>query len=118
MSFPVTVRVLLADDHELVRAGIRALLERMSGVMVVGEAQDGHEALQAIENTHPDIVLADIAMPGLNGLTLARRISTEMEGVRVIILSVHQSDAHVSQALQAGAAGYLVKGASLAELEL
>src|SRR2546423_997427 len=107
-----TIRVLIADDHQLIRAGIRALLEKMSGVTVNAEAEDGREALDSARNTRPDIVLADIAMPELNGLALAERVSAEVEGVRVIILSVHQSDAHVAQALQAGAAGYLVKGAS------
>ena len=111
MSTPV-IRIVIADDHHLVRSGIRALLERIAGVTVVGEARDGHEALT------PDLLLTDIAMPGLNGLTLAGRVSADCPGVRVISVSMHHSDAYVGEALRAGAAGYLLKDASLAELDL
>ena len=85
---------------------------------VVGEASDGHEALRLVETLMPDIVLADIAMPGLNGLTLAARIAADCPRVRVVILSMHHSDAYVAEALRAGASGYLLKDASQAELEL
>jgi DNA-binding NarL/FixJ family response regulator len=115
---PKSIRILLADDHHLVRAGIRALLDRISGVTVVGEAQEGVEALELVRTVRPDIVLADIAMPGLNGIALAERLAAEAPGVRIIILSMHASDAHIAHALQAGAAGYLIKGGSVIELEL
>ncbi len=110
--------VLLADDHTLVRAGLRALLEGLPEVSVVLEASDGHEALAAIAAHHPDVVLMDIAMPGLNGLEAAAVVSRDHPGTRTIVLSMHGTDAYVVQALRAGAAGYLLKDAAVAELPL
>ena len=112
------LRILLAEDHTLVRAGIRALLESLEGVEVVGEASDGREALQLAASLHPDILLMDITMKGLNGLEAAARLAKERSATRVIILSMHADQVYVRQALQAGAAGYLLKGADVAELEL
>jgi DNA-binding NarL/FixJ family response regulator len=112
------IRVLLADDHVLIRAGIRALLQQMSAIEVIGEADDGREAIRLIGELHPDVVLMDIAMPGLNGLEAIARITREFPGVRVIILSMHATEEYVLQALRSGAAGYLLKGARTAELEL
>lgn len=112
------IRVLLADDHTLVRAGIRGLLEKMAGIQVVAEAGDGREALRLIEATQPDVVLMDITMPGLNGLEAAARVTKDFPKVRVIMLSVHANEEYVWQALRGGAAGYLVKDAGPAELEL
>lgn len=112
------IRVLLADDHTLVRGGIRALLHDLSAVEVVGEASDGREALRLIENQNPDIVLMDIAMSGMNGLEATIRVTKEYPGVRVIILSMHTNEEYVLQALRAGASGYLLKDAGLAELEI
>lgn len=112
------VRVLLADDHDLVRAGIRALLQNIGNVEVVAEAGEGHEALQMIAEHQPDVVLLDIAMPGMNGLETTARISKEFPGVRVIILSMHSGEEYVLQALRAGASGYVLKGARAPELEL
>jgi DNA-binding NarL/FixJ family response regulator len=112
------VRVLLADDHALVRAGIRSLLGTLSGVEVVAEAGDGHEALGLVETLRPDIVLMDIAMPGLNGLEATARIVRAHPGTRVIILSMHVSEEYGARALRAGAAGYLPKDADVRELEL
>jgi DNA-binding NarL/FixJ family response regulator len=112
------IRVLLADDHALVRAGLRKLLESLSGVAVVGEAGDGREALALVASKSPDLVLLDITMPGLNGLEAAERIGREHPGTRVILLSMHASEEHVLRALRAGAAGYLPKDAALGELEL
>ncbi|HKP44974.1 MAG TPA: response regulator transcription factor [Pyrinomonadaceae bacterium] len=112
------IRLLLADDHKLVRAGIRSLLERLSGVEVIAEAGDGLEALRLVEETRPDLVLMDIGMPGQNGLEATRYLSKEFPSVKVIILSIHSDEEHVYQALRAGAAGYLLKGAATAELEL
>jgi len=110
--------VLLADDHTLVRAGLRALLEGLPEVSVVLEASDGHEALASIAAHHPDVVLMDIAMPGLNGLEAAAVVSRDHPGTRTIVLSMHGTDAYVVQALRAGAAGYLLKDAAVAELPL
>jgi DNA-binding NarL/FixJ family response regulator len=114
----VSLRVLLADDHALVRAGIRTLLEQMTGVEVAGEAGDGHEALSMVADLRPDVLLLDIGLPGLNGLEVAGRVTREHPEVRVIILSMHATEEHVSQALRAGAAGYLLKESSVPELEL
>ena len=118
MSKPNTpIRVILADDHTLVRAGIRALLEKLPGVEVVGEADDGREVLKLVKLHRPDVVLMDITMPGLNGLEAAARIAKEFPEVRVIILSMHNNEEYYWRALKAGAAGYLLKKAATAELE-
>ena len=111
-------RVLLAEDHTLVRAGIRALLQNLAGIEVVAEASDGREALRLIKTYQPDVVLMDIAMAGLNGLEATARVTKEFPTVRVIILSMHSNEEYVAQALRAGAAGYLLKDAVAAELEL
>lgn len=112
------IRVLLVDDHALVRAGFCSLFESITGVEIVAEAKDGREALHMIEEKSPDIVLMDIAMPELNGLDATARISRDFPNVRVIILSMHATEEFASQALQIGAAGYLIKDASPNELEL
>ena len=111
-----SIRVLLADDHTLVRAGIRALLEKLPGVEVAGEASDGREVIDLINAHQPDIVLMDISMPGLNGLQALARITRDFPHVRVIILSMHPNDEYVLQALKSGASGYLLKRAATAEL--
>lgn len=111
-------RVLLADDHVLVRAGIRSLLERIEGIEVVGEADDGLQALALIEQLEPDLLLADIAMRGLNGLETAGRVATEFPRVKVIILSMHRNEEYVVQALRIGCAGYLLKDSAASELAL
>jgi DNA-binding NarL/FixJ family response regulator len=112
------IRVLLADDHALVRAGIRALAQNIDGVEVVAEAVDGREALAAIKRHQPDLVLMDISMAGLNGLEAASRVTKEFPNVRVIILSAHSNEEYVCQALRAGASGYLLKDAGTSELDL
>ena len=110
------VRVILADDHTLVRAGLRALLEKLPGVRVLGEAGNGREALELVRIHHPDVVLMDITMPGLNGLDALARITSEFPEVRVILLSMHSNEEYYWRALKAGAAGYLLKKAATAEL--
>ena len=111
------MRVLLADDHTLVRAGIRSLLEGLQGVQVVGESGDGREALELIERHRPDVALLDITMPGLNGLEVADRVPKVSPKTKIVILSMHAGEAYVAQALRAGVAGYLLKDAAAAELE-
>jgi DNA-binding NarL/FixJ family response regulator len=111
-----SIRVLLADDHTLVRAGIRALLEKLPGVEVAGEASDGREVMDLIKARQPDVVLMDISMPGLSGLQALARITRDFPLVRVIILSMHHNDEYVLQALKSGAVGYLLKRAATAEL--
>ncbi|HTD12471.1 MAG TPA: response regulator transcription factor [Steroidobacteraceae bacterium] len=112
------VRVLLADDHKLFRAGIRALLRTVRDVEVVAEAGDGREALRLIAMQRPDVVLIDIMMPNLNGLDAAARIGRAFPRTRVVILSMNADEDSVLKALRAGAVGYLVKNADPAELEL
>lgn len=112
------VRVLLADDHTLVRAGLRKLLESMPAVEVVGEAGDGLELLALAAKLQPNLVLMDIAMPGLNGLEATARVVKAMPDIRVLILSMHQDEEYVRQALRHGAVAYLLKDAAPMELEL
>ncbi len=110
------IRVLLADDHALVRAGLRSLLDRVSDIEVVGEAADGHEAVALARTMTPDVMLMDIAMPGLNGLEAAARIRDELPDVRIILLSMHANEEYVMRALKIGVSGYLLKDAAAPEL--
>jgi DNA-binding NarL/FixJ family response regulator len=114
----VTVRVLLADDHSLVRAGLRALVQRVSGFDVVAEAGDGREAVQLVEQHHPDVVLMDVMMPELDGLSAAAQVVKSSPHTRVIILSMNSGEEYVLQAMRVGAAGYVLKNASPAEFEM
>lgn len=109
------IRVLLTDDQALVRAGIRSLLEKLSGVEVIAEAADAREALVVLKKLRPDLVLMDLNMNGLEGTA---KMAKEHPGIRVLILSAHTDEEHVLQALRVGAAGYLVKDAVPTELEL
>jgi DNA-binding NarL/FixJ family response regulator len=104
----MSIRVLLADDHVIVRQGVRALLER-EGFLLVGEASDGHEALQLAASTRPDVAVLDFAMPSLNGLDVARQISKVSPGTRSILLTVHNESRYVLDAFRAGARGYVLK---------
>lgn len=112
------ISVLLADDHELVRAGLRSLLQSIPGVKVVAEADDGRTALDLVRMHQPDVVLMDIAMPGLNGLEATARIVKECPRTRVIILSMHKAEEYVLNALRSGASGFLLKDASPSELTM
>lgn len=112
------IRVLLADDHNLVRAGIRALLQNFPDMQVVAEAENGREAMGLIRTHNPDVVLMDIAMPELNGLDATAQLVKEFPKLRIIILSMHVTEGYVLAALRAGASGYLLKGAATSELEL
>ena len=111
-------RVLLADDHKMMRAGLDKLIRDMEGFEVVGEANDGYHTLQLVEQLLPNIVLLDILMPGLNGLEALARIRHSFPNVRVLVLSMHSAEEYVLQAMRSGAHGYLVKTDSPAELEL
>jgi DNA-binding NarL/FixJ family response regulator len=112
------IRVLLTEDHWLVRASLKSLLSDFADIDVVAEASNGREALDLIAQHRPDIVLMDISMPGLNGLEATRRIVKEHPEVRVVVLSMHTGEDYVLQALRAGAAGYVLKGSPPHELEL
>ncbi|MDQ1341755.1 MAG: hypothetical protein QG571_371 [Pseudomonadota bacterium] len=109
-------RILLADDHALVRAGIRALLESLPGVEVVGETGDGLEAVEQVRRDPPDVILLDITLPGMNGLEAAARIAKLDVPTRVLMLSMHASAEYAARALAAGAAGYLNKDSAFDEL--
>lgn len=113
-----TIRVVIAEDHALVRAGMRALLQKIEGIEVVSDVGDGWEAIKSVQADAPDLVLMDIAMPGLNGLDATSRIVKEAPTTKVILLSMYANEEYFQQALQSGASGYLLKGAELAELEL
>jgi len=110
------IRVLLADDHALFRAGVRSLLLAIEGVEIVGEARDGHEALRMVAECKPDVLLLDVSLPELNGIEVAERLR-DKPGTRVLILSMFANEEFVLRSLRAGAAGYLLKDSSVVELE-
>jgi len=113
-----SIRILLCDDHLLIRASLKSLIGEFPGIEVVGEAGDGREALDHVAKLRPNVVLMDIAMPGLNGLEAARRLVKDQPHVRVVMLSMHSDESHVLQALRAGASGYVLKGSAPRELEM
>lgn len=110
------IRVVVVDDHTLVRRGIVSLLQAQPHLEVVGEASSGEEALRLIPNLHPDVVLMDIGMPGMDGLEVTRRLREVAPQTKVLILTVHDREDYLFQALRAGAAGYILKGADVADL--
>jgi len=112
------IRILLCDDHLLIRASLKSLIGEFPSIQVVGEAGDGREALEHAGKLHPHVVLMDIAMPGLNGLEATRRLVKDYPQVRVVMLSMHADESHVLQALRAGASGYVLKGSAPRELEM
>jgi DNA-binding NarL/FixJ family response regulator len=110
------VRLLLADDHEIVRRGLRALLEAEAGWEVVAEAADGRDAIEKTKEMRPDVAILDITMPSLNGLEVARQIVASGAQTKVLILTVHDSDPLIQQVLEAGARGYLLKSDAARDL--
>lgn len=112
------IRLILVDDHLLVRAGVRLLLENLPDFQIVAEAGNGLDALELIGEHLPDIVLLDIALPGMNGLDVTERVKKEFPTVRVLLLSMHDSEEYVLRAMRVGAAGYLLKDTSPQELEM
>lgn len=112
------IRVLLVDDHTLVRTAMRALLSAMPHVEIVAEASSGEEALELVARERPDIVLMDITMKGMTGLEATERMHARHPEVKIVILSMHSGEEYVLRAVRAGALGYLVKDAAMAELEL
>ena len=113
-----SIKLVLADDHAVVRAGIKAMLEGLGGIDIVGQATNGREAFALVEQHQPQLLLMDISMPEMNGLEATARVVKDFPNVRVIILSMHTSEEYVWKALQAGATGYLLKDAEPAELDL
>jgi NarL family two-component system response regulator LiaR len=112
------IRVVLADDHTLIRAGVRALLGTIPGVEVVAESGQGQETVELIEKHRPDVAILDIGMPGLNGVEVAARTAKVSPKTRVVMLSMHADASYIRQALRAGASGYLLKEAAVEELPL
>lgn len=112
-----SIRVLIADDHALVRAGIRALVERIKGVIVVAEAGKGSEALQLLDQLQPNLMLLDITMPDGNGFDVLGHVAKKFPAIRVIVLTVHEAGEYAIRALREGAAGFLPKSAASTELE-
>ena len=105
----MAIRILIADDHEVVRDGVRALLEKQADMLVVGEAADGREAARLADELEPDVVVMDVGMPNLNGIDATRRILAAHPQMAVVILSMHQDESYVLRSLKAGAKGYLLK---------
>jgi two-component system, NarL family, response regulator NreC len=110
------IRILLSDDHNILRDGMRLLLERQPGFVVVGEASDGRETLDLVQNHLPDVVVMDIAMPNMNGIEATRRITEKHPSMGVVILSMHYDESYVIRSLKAGARAYLLKDAMKSEL--
>lgn len=110
------IRVLLADDHTIVRQGVRMVLEAMGDMAVVAEAEDGQQAVQLANQLRPDVAVVDLTMPRLNGVEAIRQIRRDCPDTEVVVLSVHDSEAYVVQALRAGAAGYVLKRNAATEL--
>jgi len=111
------IRITLTDDHPLVLAGMKALLQEVQDIEIIGEATDGRAALDVIRRTTPDIAILDISLPGISGLELARALSCELPKVRLLALTVHEDQAYVQPMLEAGARGYLLKRSAADELE-
>jgi len=110
------IRILLADDHNILRDGMRLLLERQPGFVVIAEASDGREALDLAQDQHPDVVVMDIGMPNMNGIEATRRIVDKQPATGVVILSMHHDESYVIRSLKAGARAYLLKDAVKTEL--
>ncbi|MCL4160027.1 UNVERIFIED_CONTAM: hypothetical protein GTU68_011239, partial [Idotea baltica] len=111
------IKVLLVDDHDIVRTGIRLVIEKMSGIKIIGECEDGYQALQLVEELKPDVVLMDVNMPRMSGLEATKKITDIDPYVRIIILTIHAENPYPKQLLDAGANGYLTKGCAAQELE-
>ena len=110
------LRIVLADDHELVRAGVKSLIDATPGLCVVGEASDGAKAVECACELRPDVVVLDVSMPGMDGATATEEIARRCPGTRVIALTAHEDRAHLSRLMQAGAAGYVLKRGAADEL--
>ncbi|MBD1554290.1 UvrY/SirA/GacA family response regulator transcription factor [Pseudomonas typographi] len=110
------IKVLVVDDHDLVRTGITRMLEDIDGFQVIGAAQSGEQALQCARDLRPDVILMDVKMPGIGGLEATRKLQRSFPEIKVVVVTVHEEDPFPTRLLQAGAAGYLTKGAGLEEM--
>jgi two-component system response regulator NreC len=109
-------RVLIADDHAIVRAGLRALLLEEAAFDLVGEAAGGYETIELVEKTNPDVLILDLSMPDLDGISVTRKIKPQFPDLKILILTLHEDEALLKEAIKAGAAGYILKRAAEAEL--
>jgi two-component system response regulator NreC len=114
--YPVTTRVLIADDHAIVRTGLRALVHSEKALDLVGEATGGYEAVEMVDQTHPDIVVLDISMPDLDGIAVTRQLKTSYPTIKILILTLHEDEGLLREAIKSGANGYILKRAAEAEL--
>lgn len=112
----MTIRIVVADDHRIVREGLGALIEELPNMEVVGQAEEGRTAMRLVEELAPDVVLMDVAMPGLNGIEATRKIASDHPSVKVIALSMHSETQFVARMLEAGASGYMVKEGAFEDL--
>ena len=112
----MNVKVLIADDHASFREGLRSLFEKEQGIAIVGEAANGNEAVELARNLHPDVVLMDITMPGLNGIEATRRIVAQREATRVLAFSMESDRRFIVEVIEAGASGYVLKEVRFQEL--
>jgi len=112
----MSVKVLIVDDHAIVRAGLRALLKSEDGMDLVGEATSGEEALQLSQELHPNVIVLDLSLPGMDGIQVTRQIKVEQPEIRILILTVHEDEALLREAINAGASGYIIKHAAESEL--
>lgn len=110
------INVMLVDDHSLVRTGIRQLLNEVSGIEVVAEADSGEQAIRQVRTEKPDVILMDISMPGIGGLEATRKINQAVPGIKIIAVTIHDDDPFPTRLLEAGASGYLTKGCDVAEI--
>jgi two-component system response regulator NreC len=110
------INVLIADDHAIVRTGLRALLRSEPDLQLAGEATGGYEAIELVGKTHPDILILDLSMPDLDGIAVTRQLKPQYPDLRILILTVHEDEAMLREAIRAGASGYIVKRAAEAEL--
>lgn len=110
------INILIADDHAIVRTGLRALLRSEPGLQLVGEATGGYEAIELVGKTRPDILILDLSMPDLDGIAVTRQLEPQYPDLRILILTVHEDEAMLREAIRAGASGYIVKHAAEAEL--
>ena len=111
------INIIIVDDHEIVRTGLRMIIAKMSGIKIIAEAENGKQAIDVVREYRPDVVLMDVNMPELSGIEATRRISQHMPDTKIIILTVHAENPFPAQLLEAGASGYLTKGCAAEELE-
>lgn len=112
----MTLRIFLADDHKILRQGLASLIEKQSNMKVIGEAEDGHQAVESILSLIPNLAIIDVGMPSLNGIEVTRKIMEKADDIKILALSMHSDKRYIMQMIQAGASGYLLKNSAFDEL--